>query len=63
MIKRFKDWNRWRKSCLNGKIHKFIVLIGLRKSDTFEIERSSELLFQAFQDGFWEGFNEEEKNG
>lgn len=39
MIRRFKLWNGWRKNCLNGPLHKFLVLIGLVRSPTFEIYR------------------------
>lgn len=27
-------WNKWRKRCTNGWFHKFLVLVGLRKSPT-----------------------------
>lgn len=37
MIRRFKTWNRWRKRCLNGPLHKFLVLIGLVHSPTFHV--------------------------
>lgn len=29
-----KRWNRWRKHCLNGKLHKALVLLGVIKSPT-----------------------------
>lgn len=45
MIRRFKLWNEWRKNCLNGHLHKFLVLIGLVRSPTFH-------LFVTFKD--WE---------
>jgi hypothetical protein len=35
MIRRFKLWNKWRKNCLNGPLHKFLVLVGLVYSPTF----------------------------
>ena len=33
--KHLKKWNRWRKSNLNGKIHKLLVLIKVVNSPTF----------------------------
>lgn len=35
IIERFRLWNEWRKGCLNGPLHKFLVLIGLVYSPTF----------------------------
>lgn len=29
-----KRWNRWRKHCLNGNLHKALVLLGVIKSPT-----------------------------
>ena len=43
IIERFRLWNEWRKGCLNGPLHKFLVLIGLRRSPTFHV-------FIAFKD-------------
>ena len=37
MIKHIRRWNIWRKGCLNGPVHKVLVLFGLRKSPTFEL--------------------------
>lgn len=34
IIKHVKRWNKWRKRCLNGPFHKFLVLLGLRHSPT-----------------------------
>ena len=38
MIKHIRRWNIWRKKCMNGKIHKLLVLVGLRWSPTFAME-------------------------
>jgi hypothetical protein len=37
MIKYFKQWNKWRKLSLDSKFFKFLVLIKLANSPTFEI--------------------------
>ncbi|RGD73827.1 hypothetical protein DW687_08610 [Anaerofustis stercorihominis] len=37
MIKHFKLWNQWRKVNLNSKFYKFMVLIRLANSPSFEI--------------------------
>jgi hypothetical protein len=37
MIKHFKRWNRWRKLSVESKLFKFLVLIKLANSPTFEI--------------------------
>lgn len=34
LIRHFKRWNIWRKHNGNGKLHHFLVLIGLIKSPT-----------------------------
>lgn len=34
-IKHFKKWNRWRKSNLNSKVHKILVLLKVVHSPTF----------------------------
>lgn len=36
-MKRFKLWLDWNKRCLNHPFYKFLVLIGLAKSPTFEL--------------------------
>lgn len=47
-MKRFlrhcKRWNGWRKNNLNSPLHKFLVLIGLVYSPTFDF-------YCAFEDG------------
>lgn len=37
LIDHFKLWNEWKKGCLNGPLHKFLVLIGLVRSPTFHM--------------------------
>lgn len=32
MINHIRRWNIWRKRCLNGPIHKILVLFGVIKS-------------------------------
>ena len=34
IFRHIKRWNRWRKRCLNGKLHKALVLLGITKSPT-----------------------------
>ena len=34
LVNHILRWNRWRKNNTNGKLHKFLVLIGFRKSPT-----------------------------
>lgn len=41
-IKYFKEWNDWRKRNMNGRFYKFLVLIKLAKSPTFEAYRNFE---------------------
>lgn len=38
-VKYFKGWNEWRKRNTNGRIYKFLVLLKLTKSPTFESHR------------------------
>ena len=35
--KRYKLWKLWASRNLNGPLYKFLVLIGLAKSPTFEL--------------------------
>lgn len=41
MISHIKLWNGWRKHNCNSKLHKFLVLIGIDVSPTFEAYKSS----------------------
>ena len=34
MFDHIRRWNIWRKRCLNGPIHKILVLFGVTKSPT-----------------------------
>ena len=34
MLDHIRRWNIWRKGCLNGPIHKLLVLFGVIKSPT-----------------------------
>lgn len=34
LFRHIKRWNRWRKHCLNGKLHKALVLLSITKSPT-----------------------------
>lgn len=34
MLDHIRRWNIWRKHCLNGPIHKILVLFGVIKSPT-----------------------------
>ena len=36
VITHIKRWNKWRKNNMNGKLHKSLVLIGIRKSITLQ---------------------------
>lgn len=36
-MRRIKQWNRWRKNCINPWYYKLLVLFGIIKSPTFEI--------------------------
>lgn len=52
LIKHFRRWNIWRKGCLNNRTHKFLVLIGFRKSPTLTFtmlpEEKRALFYNAF---------------
>lgn len=54
LIKHLKRWNKWRKLNGNGKIHKFLVLIGFIISPTFELTWTDEEC-KAFYKGLCEG--------
>ena len=62
MLKRIKrhikKWNEWRKHNTNGKLHKFLVLIGLVHSLTFSIQLTREdidRIGKAINEGIKEG--------
>ena len=35
MFFRFKVWIKWSKKCINGRLYKILVLLGLRHSPSF----------------------------
>lgn len=43
LIRYFKEWNKWRKRNTNGKFYKFLVLIKIAKSPTFEMIKGDEI--------------------
>ena len=62
MMKRIKrhvnKWNTWRKYNTNGKLHKFLVLIGLVHSPTFSIcltKEDVDMIGKAINEGIKEG--------
>lgn len=46
MIKKIKchyrQWKHWQKRSLNSRLHKIMVLLGLRKSSSFEMMKVGE---------------------
>ena len=36
MVKKYKKWKDWQKCCINSWFYKFLVLIGLAHSPSFE---------------------------
>ena len=36
MVKKYKKWKDWQKCCINSRFYKFLVLIGLVHSPSFE---------------------------
>ena len=51
---RLKCWNKWRKGCMNGPFHKFMVLFGMIESPTFNVFLATdcgETIVKAFNDG------------
>ena len=39
MFKHLKVWNSWRKKNMNGSLYHILVLFGIVKSPTFEVEK------------------------
>lgn len=35
MLLRLKVWKHWNKKCINSKLYKFLVLLGIMHSPTF----------------------------
>ena len=50
MKNRYKLWKDWSKHNLNNPIYKFLVLIGLAHSYTFETHRATQELFSQHPD-------------
>ena len=40
MIKHIKVWNIWRKKSLNRKGYKLLILLGILRSPTFQVEKA-----------------------
>ena len=51
MLTYLKKWNQWRKGCLNGPLHKGLVLFGLRYSPTFHLLRLSDYVIKGTEEG------------
>ena len=47
---RFKVWKDWYKKCMNGRGYKFLVLFGLRKSPTFELNYAVAKAYEKYGD-------------
>ncbi len=48
----FRRWKKWKKNCLNGWVHKLLVLLGLSFSPTFEwtlLDEEENSLYEAYQ--------------
>lgn len=65
IFKHFKVWNEWRKRCLNPRYYKFLVLIGVAHSPTFEFAKATYGidLRAAFEEGMRKGKQWAEING
>lgn len=35
MLLRLKVWKHWNKKCVNGKLYKFLVLLGIKRYPSF----------------------------
>lgn len=66
MLKHIRRWNIWRKRCLNGPIHKILVLFGVIKSPSMRLamlpEEEKEIT-KAFVEGYQKGLKEGELVG
>lgn len=61
MILRFKVWKDWYKKCVNGRGYKFLVLFGLRKSPTFEMDLMFSKAKKQCGYNFWQIYKESEE--
>jgi hypothetical protein len=55
---RFKVWKDWYKRCLNGRVCKIMVLLGLQHSPTFERNLTMTRCGNIFMQEFGEEGNE-----
>lgn len=53
-MKRFKQWNRWRKGNRNSVTYKICVLLGLAHSPSFDFMRACDLMADSFIKAFCE---------
>ena len=53
---RFNVWKDWYKRCLDGRVYKIMVLLGLRHSPTFELN----LRMARYERNFIQGVEKEE---
>lgn len=61
VINHIRRWNKWRKYNLNGRLHKFLVLIGITKSPTMPyvwLDSEYKEFEKGLRKGFEEGLNE-----
>lgn len=66
MLDHIHRWNIWRKHCLNGPIHKILVLFGVIKSPSMRLAMSPEEekeITKAFVEGYQKGLKEGELVG
>ena len=57
IIKHIQRWNIWRKNSLNGPLHKFLVLVGLRKSPSMRFILTPDEI-KEFEEAFEKGLKE-----
>ena len=48
----FRKWNKWRKRSGDSKLYKFLVLMRIIKSPTFEWYVDGEILHKAIEESF-----------
>ena len=66
MLDHIRRWNIWRKHCLNGPIHKILVLFGVIKSPTMPfvmLPEEEKEIAKAFVEGYQKGLKEGELRG
>lgn len=62
MFKHLYYWNRWRKNCFNNSKHKFLVLLGIRKSPTLEQIKELDRIRKPFKKGYKKGVESWQNN-